>query len=384
MAISTNLDIAAVSYNGQNIPLAGGGSPTLQTKNKTYTPSTSQQTESVTADSGYDGLSAVNVTVNAIPSGTEGTPTATKGTVSNHSVSVTPSVTNSAGYISGGTRTGTAVSVSASELDSGTKSISSNGSNQDVVGYAAVDVNVPNSYSSSDEGKVVSSGALVSQSSQNISSNGTYDTTLKNEVVVFVPNSYSQSDEGKVVSNGTLVAQGSDTVTQNGTVDTTLINSLLVNVPTGGSVTAATGTVTLTSDLSLTTSAQPIPGLQLSFQPDVFYILETRSSFESKSSITGGLFGFLTLRKSIFAPLGSNSSNVYDDASGDFATFPMYTLVSNVETENGYMVGGLSAIGKSYQPRFVLNSNGTVSVGRYSSATTKMYTGTYRYIAVKI
>ena len=78
-----------------------------------------------------------------ITSGTEGTPTATKGSVSNHSISVTPSVTNTAGYISGGTHTGTAVTVSASELDSGTKSISANGTGIDVVGYAAVDVAVP-------------------------------------------------------------------------------------------------------------------------------------------------------------------------------------------------------------------------------------------------
>ena len=93
----------------------------------------------VTAPAGF----YANAATKAVASGTEGTPIATKGTVSNHAVSVTPSVTNSAGYISGGTKTGTAVTVQASELDSGTKSISSNGTNIDVVGYAAVDVSVP-------------------------------------------------------------------------------------------------------------------------------------------------------------------------------------------------------------------------------------------------
>ena len=78
----------------------------------------------------------------SVASGGTGTPVATKGTVSSHSVSVTPSVTNYTGYITGGTKTGTAVSVSASELVSGTKSITSNGSNIDVTNYAAVDVSV--------------------------------------------------------------------------------------------------------------------------------------------------------------------------------------------------------------------------------------------------
>ena len=98
-----------------------------------------------------------------VPSGTAGTPTATKGTVSSHSVTVTPSVTNSTGWITGSTINGTGVSVSASELVSGTKSISANGTNIDVTNYASVDVAVPSS-----------SPTLITK---NITQNGTYNAS---------------------------------------------------------------------------------------------------------------------------------------------------------------------------------------------------------------
>lgn len=134
---------------------------------------------------------------------------------------------------------------------------------RNVAHYASAEIttNVPNSYEASDEGKVVSNGALASQTSRNVTENGTYDTTVNDEVVVNVPNpstgtkqitsngthdvtdyasaqvnvpnSYSASDEGKVVSNGALVGQTSRTVTSNGTVDTTLNDEVVVNVPTG-------------------------------------------------------------------------------------------------------------------------------------------------------
>lgn len=73
----------------------------------------------------------------SVASGTAGTPTATKGTVSNHSVTVTPSITNATGYITGGTKTGTGVSVSAAELVSGSETFTHNGT-FDVTNLASI------------------------------------------------------------------------------------------------------------------------------------------------------------------------------------------------------------------------------------------------------
>lgn len=85
----------------------------------------------------YENAASKDVT-----SGSAGTPVATKGTVSNHSVSITPSVTNTTGYIAGSTKTGTAVTVSASELVSGSETKSANGT-YDVTNLASLVVSIP-------------------------------------------------------------------------------------------------------------------------------------------------------------------------------------------------------------------------------------------------
>lgn len=78
--------------------------------------------------------------------------------------------------------------------------------------------------------------------SKEITANGNYypDSGYEglSSVSVNVQNSYSQSDEGKVVSNGQLVAQTARAteITVNGTYDTTLNNSVTVNVSGGGTV----------------------------------------------------------------------------------------------------------------------------------------------------
>lgn len=155
-------------------------SPNLESKSISITPSESSQSQTVSPGTGYDGLSSVSITVDPISStyvgsgitrrdssdltalgatvsvpagyyqnavsisianGTEGTPIATKGTVSNHSINITPSVTNTAGYISGGSHSGTPVSVSASELVSGSETKTANGT-YDVTNLATLVVNV--------------------------------------------------------------------------------------------------------------------------------------------------------------------------------------------------------------------------------------------------
>ncbi len=192
-------DDITVEYTKPSAP-----TPTLQSKSVSYIPTTSQQTASVTADAGYDGLSAVNVTVNAMPSGTAGTPTATKGTVSNHSVSVTPSVTNTTGYITGGTKSGTAVTVSASELVSGTKSITSSGTT-DVTNYASASV------SAGTEGTPTATKSAVNNHSVTVTpsvtnTGGFISGTTKTGTAVTVTAAELESGTKSITENGTGIS----------------------------------------------------------------------------------------------------------------------------------------------------------------------------------
>jgi hypothetical protein len=199
--------------------------PTLETVEH-IVPTESSQT--ITPDAGYDALSSVQIdgisssyvgsgitrrsstdltasgdtvtvppgyyetqSTKAVAAGSAGIPTATKGTVSNHAVTVTPSVSNTAGYISGGTKTGTGVSVSASELVSGSETKTQNGT-YDVTNLAELIVNV------------ASSGIDVKTATGTFTGNGTRQMTIS---CAFEPDLiYFTSDPGTTASSGVVAA----------------------------------------------------------------------------------------------------------------------------------------------------------------------------------
>lgn len=172
----------------------------------TITPSTSEQ--SIAAGTYLTGKQ----TISAMPSGTAGTPTASKGSVSNNSISVTPSVTNTTGYITGGTKTGTAVTVSASELVSGTKSITENGTGVDVANYASVDVAVtsnvaPLTVTPSDEVQVFD-GFEILKNLGSLSGTGSSSSSVKS---ITIPVDLSEIEYGEtyhIVCDYAYVYQG--------------------------------------------------------------------------------------------------------------------------------------------------------------------------------
>lgn len=326
----------AGKYLEDDVTLVDVSGSTINNQNKSVTPTESTQT--VTYDSGYTGLNQVEVgaisstyvgsgisrndsddlTVNGaaitavagyyesnasktVASGTAGTPTATKGTVGNHSISVTPSVTNTTGYITGGTKTGTAVTVSASELVSGTKSISANDTGIDVTNYASVDVSVIPSLQSK-------TNISPTESSQTITADSNYDGLSSVQInavsstyvgsgitrrsstdltasgaTVTVPSGYYSSQASKSVSSMTLPTSASSSASSGYTSKATIGRSTsnqYINIPTGynsagayylisatpnGSVTApstisgttatvstGTNTITLTKSVSVT------------------------------------------------------------------------------------------------------------------------------------
>lgn len=272
---------AEVSVPDLILPTSAASSSNGGTKKATIGRSTSAQY--INLPSGFNN-SAVYYEVSAVANGSEGTPVATKGTVSNHQVTVTPSVTNTEGYISGGTKTGAVVTVKASDLVSGTKSITSSGT-EDVTNYAEVSVPglvLPTSAAASSNGGTKKATIGRSTSTQYINlpsgfnnSNAYYEISAVANGSVTAPSSIS--------ATGATVTAGTNTLTLSKTVSNT------PNVTTAGYIssgTAGNSSVSLTASVNTRSSSDLSASGATVTAPAGYYAEAATKSVASGSATT--------------------------------------------------------------------------------------------------
>lgn len=95
--------------------------------------------KTVTVPAGYYGTKATK----DVADGTAGVPLAVKGVVTGNQIAITPKVTNTTGYITGGEKVGSNVIVKASDLVSGNKALASSSTKQeniDVTNFSTVSI----------------------------------------------------------------------------------------------------------------------------------------------------------------------------------------------------------------------------------------------------
>lgn len=406
-------DVTAYASAEVNVPTGSE----INNQNKSVSPTESSQ--SVTYDSGYTGLGTVTVgaisstyvgsgidrrdstdltasgaTVSvpagyygeaaskSVATGSAGTPTASKGTVSNHSISVTPSVTNTTGYITGGTKSGTAVTVSASELVSGTLSVTTNGT-KDVTNYASINVNI-----SGDSPTIESLTVTPSESEQTFNSSSV--DGYKPVTVSAIPNAisspvlslnnyvlddgfyiltgsgdpeepfYSKDGKARIIFNATFMGDATQaqvledkTFTSFGGV--ALSGTMPNNGATGGTISTQNGTYTIPAGyttggtVTATLSEMTLPTSASS---------SATSGYTSKATI-----GRSTSDQYINIPTGYNSAGAYYKVSAvanGSATGPSSLSGSSATITTGTNTITLTKTGVTTTP--------TVSAGYVSSA----------------
>lgn len=404
-AAHLELGYTAHNYLGEAITgtLVPGGAPVVQSKTINITPATTEQSQSVTPDTGYDGLSSVDITVDAMPSGTAGRPTAIKGTVSGHSVEITPSVTNTTGYITGGSTNGTAVTVYASELVSGTYSVTGSGT-ADVTNYASISVpsgtaTAPSSISGTGAtvttgtntltltktvsvtpnvtaAGYISSGTAGNSSvslTANVNTRSASDLSVSGATVT-VPAGYYSEQATKSVSSMTLPTSASGSASSGYTSKATIGRSTsdqYINIPTGYNASGAyykvsavpNGSATAPSTISGTSAA-------VSTGTNTLTLTKTVSVTPSVTAgyISSGTAGNASV--SLTASVTTQAAQTYYPSASD-QTISSGRYLTGTQTVKAVTVSGLSAeniasgvtvkIGDSSDADRVMSVTGTLS-----------------------
>lgn len=303
-ANGTGIDVAQYATATVNVP---SSSIALQEKTN-INPTTSSQT--ITADSGYDGLSSVQI--NAMPSGSVTSPATISGASASVStgtntltlsktISVTPRVTT-AGYVASGTAGNSAVSLTASVTTKAAATITPTTTNQTIASgtyltgtqtikgdsnLVAANIkkgiaifNITGSYEPAGVSLQVKTGITPTEASQTITADAGYDglssvqidaisstyvgsgiTTRNSDsltvsgATVTAPAGYYASAASKSVATMTLPTAAASSATSGYTSKATIGRSTsaqYINIPAGYNSTASYYTISATPNGSVT------------------------------------------------------------------------------------------------------------------------------------
>ena len=296
----------------------------------------------VTVPAGYYATQATK----SVASGSAGTPTASKGTVSSNSISITPSVTNTTGYITGGTKTGTAVTVTASELVSGTKTITASGTT-DVTNYknasvAAGSATTPATTITANPTIAVSSAGIVSVTA-----------SASQSVTPTIVEGYT-----KTGTAGTITVSGSNTKTLDSSSITQNNTTVSGTTATRGKATWGTGWIQsgeINAATFANSSTTGVTYVDISNTTDAPILVSQDYLYINK--------GYTDNLKISLAKL------VPDGASADLASNKILSGYSAYDNDGKLVAGNIPS--KSSSDLTASGATVTVPAGYYSSQVTK-------------
>ena len=190
----------------------------------------------------------------SVPSGSAGSPALSVGAVTNHAVTVRASTIRTAGWIPSGTVQGASTTISASDLVSGTKSITQNGVGIDVTDYATVDVSV-----SGGSPNLQDKTVTPTESAQTVTADAGYDgldeVTVSAISSTYVGTGITRRSSSDLTASGATVSVPSGYYENNASKAVTSGSATAPATISGTAATVSTGTNTLT--LSKTVSVTP-------------------------------------------------------------------------------------------------------------------------------
>ena len=313
----------------------------------------------VTTPAGYYAESASK----SVASGTAGTPTATKGTVSNHQVSITPSVTNTTGYITGGTNNGTAVTVTAAELASGNKEITSNGTDIDVVGYSTVSVAVP------EASLQAKTGINPTTSSQTITADSGYDG-LSSVQINAMPSGTASTPATTITANPSISINSTGLITATTSASQNITPSVSEGYVSSG--TSGTVTVSGSNTQQLTTQAAktvtPTESEQTAVAANVYTTGIVKVGAISSTYVGSGITqrddtDLTVSGATVTVPSGYYASDETKSVTSGSASTPATTITANpsITVSSSGLITATTSTSQNITP--------TVSAGYVSSGT---------------